>query len=99
MKGPIYGYFPNAKKSVLLVKESLLEEANRVFEGTDVKVDTVGQRHLGAVIGTALFKSSYVKDKVKDWVASVDILPRLQFLSHMLPTRCSCIGCKQDGGL
>ena len=77
LKGPIYGYFPNAKKSVLLVKESLLEEANRVFEGTDVKVDTVGQRHLGAVIGTALFKSSYVKDKVKDWVASVDVLAKI----------------------
>ena len=67
---------PTLKKSVLLVKESLLEEANRVFEGTDVKVDTVGQRHLGAVI-TALFKSNYVKDKVKDWVASVDMLAKI----------------------
>ena len=73
----MYGYFPNAGKSVLLVKEASLEEANRVFEGTNIKVDIAGQRHLRAVIGSALFKSNYVRGRVDEWVASVDVLSKI----------------------
>ena len=75
--GPMYGYFPNAGKSVLLVKEASLEEANRVFEGTNIKVDIAGQSHLGEVIGSALFKSNYVRGRVDEWVASVDVLAKI----------------------
>ena len=76
-KGPMFGYFPNAAKSVLLVKESCLVKAEQIFEGTQIKVDVTGQRHLGAVIGSAIYKTNFVKLKVDDWVASVNVLAKI----------------------
>eukprot|EP00117_Sycon_ciliatum_P034281 scpid92614/ scgid26199/ len=54
-KGPRYGYFTNAAKSVLLVKPQFLDEANRLFRDTSIEIRTDGFRHLGAALGNADF--------------------------------------------
>ena len=65
--GPKLGYFPNARKSVLIVKPEKLEQAEELFSGSEIRITTEGERHLGAVIGSAIFREEYVKTKVNDW--------------------------------
>ena len=50
--GPKFGYHPKPSKTWLIVKNESKEKADKVFEGTRVKITTTGMRHLGAVIGS-----------------------------------------------
>ena len=73
--GPMYGYFPNASKTVLIVKNvEMLDQARALFHGSGVKIKTDGHRYLGAAIGSTDFKSAYVSDKIKNWVQDVEEL-------------------------
>ena len=72
--GPDYGYYPNSSKTWLIVKDSNLEEAKTLFQGTGVSITAEGKRHLGAAIGTNSFVESYVKRKVSVWVHEVEHL-------------------------
>ena len=65
--GPMYGYFPNAAKTCLIVKPDQLNCAQTLFNGTNVQISCEGQRHLGAAIGTRSFTEIYVSKKVKMW--------------------------------
>ena len=56
--GQDYGYYPNASKSWLIVKEGSLEEATAILEGTDETITVEGRRHLGAAIGTSTFSKT-----------------------------------------
>jgi hypothetical protein len=67
-KGPKIGYFAEAEKSWLIVKPEYLEHATEMFAGSGLKITTNGRRHLGAVIGSDDFKTSYVEEKVSVWV-------------------------------
>ncbi len=49
--GPDYGYYPNAEKTWLIVKEDYLEEAKAKFNGSRVSITAEGKRHLGAAVG------------------------------------------------
>ena len=53
--GPKLGYFPNAHKTLLVVKPSLVDEANRLFKDSNVKISTISQRLLGAALGSQEF--------------------------------------------
>ena len=72
--GPDYGYYPNASKTWLIVKEENLKEATTLFEGTGVAITTEGRRHLGATIGTHDFVERYIQQKVSAWIHEVDRL-------------------------
>ena len=72
--GPGYGYLPNARKTVLIVKKQFLEEAKARFGNTGVIITTGGQRHLGAVVGSQCFREQYVKELVEGWVKEVETL-------------------------
>lgn len=69
--GPQIGYFPNAAKSVLIVKPEHYEQANSEFRSSGVKVTKAGERHLGAAIGTKEFRDAYVEHSVKNWVSEL----------------------------
>jgi len=73
-QGPDYGYFPNALKTVLIVKPHLLSVAGTLFDGTNVKITDQGQRHLGAALGSRDFAEDYVSKKVCSWTAEVSTL-------------------------
>ena len=70
-RGPAYGYYPNASKSVLLVKPRVLELAQELFADTAVQIRTDGYRHLGAVLGTEGYCQQYVQGKVASWCSEV----------------------------
>ena len=66
-KGPRLGYFVNASKTSLVVKESHLASATRFFENTNVNITTEGKTHLGAALGTQTYIKNYVQHKVDQW--------------------------------
>ena len=51
-RGPSYGYFPNATKSWLLVKESVIQQARALFEDSGINITIEGRRLLGVALGT-----------------------------------------------
>ena len=66
--GPAFGYYPNAIKTWLIVKEQHLDKAKDQFNNSGISITTKGKRHLGAVIGTSQFISVYVERKVCEWL-------------------------------
>ena len=76
--GPKYGYYPNSKKTILLLKNpDDLAEARAMFRGTGVKFKTDGHRYLGAALGTFEFKRKYVENKVSKWIDDIKELSLL----------------------
>ncbi len=63
-KGPIYGYFPKAAKTVLVIKEEHKAQAEALFNTTGIKIELKGARHLGGALGTDAFRESYAKEKI-----------------------------------
>ena len=62
--GPTIGYYANASKTWLIVRESIEQEAIRIFKNTSIKIITEGRRHLIACVGNNAYKASYVMKKV-----------------------------------
>ena len=56
------------------MKEAHLEAGRAAFNGTEVQITTVGQRHLGAPLGTTNFVEQYAQAKVARWVDQLDRL-------------------------
>jgi hypothetical protein len=83
VKGPIYGYYPKPTKCILLTRPDRLTDANAAFKETGIsasvdgskdsgiEITTSGTRHLGAALGTTVFKDCYVKKKVDSWIRAV----------------------------
>jgi hypothetical protein len=67
----------NQKKTVLVVKNQHIAEANRIFSESGVKLTTEGHRHLGAAIGTDDFKKKYVEEKIKKWIDDMTDLSKI----------------------
>ena len=75
--GPKFGYYPNARKSHLIVKPELAAEAKKMFHNTNVQISTNGQRHLGAAIGTQEFIEAYAAQKIEKWVNEIESLTEI----------------------
>ena len=77
--GPLYGYYPRAVKTVLVVKRAdQRQAAEEAFSGTGIRIagtgDVGGSRDLGAAIGSDAYRRSYVEEKVMRWVAEIECL-------------------------
>ena len=70
-RGLSFGYYPNASKTYLVVKQEYEEPAKEAFADTDVHITTHGKRHLGAVLGSKTFTEQYVDNKVQGWMKDV----------------------------
>ena len=66
-EGEKFGYHVNRSKSWLIVKDDTTEQEAKKQFGDSVNITTEGQRHLGAVIGSADFKEEYCTEKVTKW--------------------------------
>ena len=76
-RGPVYGYYTNSAKSILLVKSDKLQEAQEKFEGAGVEICFTGVRYLGAATGSPSFKHEYITENVQTWVAEIKSLPAI----------------------
>ena len=73
-RGSGFGYHPNPKKTVLLVKPECEEEARRLFSPFGVAVTMDGNRHLGGVVGGSGFCETFMKSRVQGWEKDLDVL-------------------------
>ena len=71
--GPAFGYFAEPVKSVLVVKEEHLEQAEIMFADLQVKV-VLASRFLGGCVGTDDGIHCFVQSKVDTWVHCVERL-------------------------
>ena len=91
-QGPMYGYYPKASKTVLIVKNSEdLDLAQKVFSGTGIKIESEGERHLGSAIQNDTIKSlKAIKEKhlftvsksIEDSVRDPNLKRSLQFIKE-----------------
>ena len=65
--GPKFGYFPNSKKTHLLVKPSSLPRSEMVFADTNIKIVSDGVQYLGGAIGSESFIRRTLFQKVQLW--------------------------------
>ena len=72
--GPAFGYFVNPSKSVLIVKDDLIDEARKVFKGSNIQLTSSGGKYLGSSIGSCSFKEAFVKEKVRLWKTELEKL-------------------------
>ena len=75
--GPSYGYYPNAIKTWLLVKETHLEDAKHLFNGSNISITSEGRHVLGCPIGSDAFVKESVSTMVSRWLAEIDILSEI----------------------
>ena len=97
--GPYIGYYAKPSKSWLIVKPQYLEYAREVFAGTGLQITIEGQRHLGAVIGSAEFRDQYVTDKIQGWVEELKMLekvakvePHVAYCAYLFGMQHTCYG-------
>ena len=62
-----YGSFPKPSKTILIVKHEYESKAAEIFDDTNIKITSSGQRYLGAVIGSELYRKEYIEDIVSEW--------------------------------
>jgi len=48
-----------------------------MFAETKIKITSEGRKHFGAAIGSSLYKKSYMKSKVDEWVSQLKILSEI----------------------
>ena len=73
-KGPLYGYFPKAAKTVLVVKEGYQQKANELFGTTGIKMELKGARHLGGALGNQSFREAFAEEKVRQLMEELSAL-------------------------
>ena len=72
--GPAFGYFPNAAKTWLVVKESQLASAQELLKDSGVNVTADGHSLLGAPIGTTRFCEAFTEKAVANWNHQLELL-------------------------
>ena len=72
--GSLFGYYPNSKKSWLIVKPGFLDNAKELFLKTDVNITTDGRKYLGAALGNREFCKKFVKEKIIEWTSQIERL-------------------------
>ena len=75
--GPDYGYFPNARKTVLLAKPQYREEAQRRFADTGITIRSEGCRYLGGALGEEEFCRGFMMAMADKWCNDLHTLANI----------------------
>ena len=75
--GPKFGYYPQASKTWLIVKDAYVKKSNKIFKNSSIQITSTGQRHLGAVIGTTEYKQEYMNEKITTWTEEIRMLSEI----------------------
>ena len=73
--GPFYGYFVNAPKCKLIVKENGISKARDCFQDTEITI-TTGDRVLGSVIGDDNACRTYISEKEEKYTETLKKLSK-----------------------
>ena len=74
---PKHGYFPKPSKTILIFKPEYESKSVEVFNNTNIKVASSGQRQLGAVIGSELYRKEYIEERVSKWRDELLLLSKI----------------------
>ena len=75
---PKCSYFSKPSKKILILKPEYESKAVEVFDSTNIKITSSGQRHIIAVTGSELYQKEYMEEIFSQWR---DVL--LLFLSNI----------------
>jgi hypothetical protein len=75
--GPKLGYFPNEKKTKLLVKREHHAKALSFFRNTNIEITTDGTNYLGGAIGSTEYITSVIKENVQEWCDQIKCLAKI----------------------
>ena len=75
--GPKYGYFPKPSKTISIVKAKYESKAAKMLDNTNIKITSPGQRHLGSVIGSDLYRKEYIEEIVSKWRDDLLLLSKI----------------------
>ena len=75
-EGPKFGYFPEPSKSVIVVGEPFIKQAEQLFGDLGIKI-VRGSRFLGGYIGDRDGCKTFVRAKVKDWISNIARLAKV----------------------
>ena len=73
--GPKFGYYPEASKTWLIVKNNFYDITNTTFKSTKINVTSSG--HLGVVIGSRSYKEDYMNEEIDQWIKEVKLLSEI----------------------
>jgi hypothetical protein len=76
--GPAFGYFLNASKSHLLVKQHFMDQARDIFKGTNLSIITEGKEHLGGFIRHEPFLREYITKCVQEGISSIEVRSKVR---------------------
>ena len=72
-RGPQFGYFPEPKKSFLVVHDTFINRAEQVFIDCGIQVVS-SRRFLGGIIGDSDDEMRYIDGKVDEWINELKVL-------------------------
>ena len=75
MNGPLFGYYPEATKTWLVVKPAYEERARELF--SDVNITTEGRKFLGSFIGSPEAARAFIADKIVEWEKDITALTQI----------------------
>ena len=92
--GPKFGYYPQASKSWLIVKPTVMTKAKRMFEGTHIQITQNGKRHLGAIVGSLAYRNEFLSEKVNRWYNEIRLLSEIARIEPQAAYSCFVSGYK-----
>ena len=87
--GPEYGYHTKALKSVVITKPTYLEEETKLFSGSGVRITTDGAQYLGAPIGSEACRTTFIENKITEWITEVKALSNIVKINRTPSSLCS----------
>ena len=84
----------SGRKQTMDNRENAKERAQAIFDNMKIKITTDGQRHLGAVTGTANFKQNHMKEKINQWIQELRILSKIAWYEPQAAYSCFVTGFK-----
>ena len=76
-KGPAFRYYPNALKTLLLVKPAKPQGAVEVFNETKIKIRADSKDYLSGFIGQKEPAEKFLREKIKEWLSEAKRLVNL----------------------
>ena len=73
-KGPAFGYYPKASKTILITKPDKLQAATEQFAGTGIEVTVDGSPYLGGAVGSADFCRRRQRKQAEGWISQIEVL-------------------------
>ena len=72
--GHLFGYFPNAGKSWLVVKQEYLPKDEQLFADLGVQITSAGRRYLGGAMGCPDFVRGYLEELIQEGLEHLERL-------------------------